>query len=135
MTEPTRQGEYQARGDYHLQLDPDWSYTPLYKRKVELVDRFVTAQPGSSRLLDVGAGEGLLVERYRRRGYSTMGVDPHYSSELVQRASILSLPYDDGSFEAVLCLVAVPPRRMVRVGPRLTPQLGPLAVRVAVVCL
>jgi SAM-dependent methyltransferase len=101
---PSRNGEYQSRGDYHIDLDPDWSYAPLYRRKIVLVDRFITGLPQSTKILDVGAGEGLLVERYRKLSYPIHGVDSHYSSPLVERASILSLPFPDGTYDAILCL-------------------------------
>jgi SAM-dependent methyltransferase len=99
-----RDGEYRNRGDYHLDLDPDWSYTPLFRRKTAIVDRFVSKLPKQTRILDVGAGEGWLVERYRNQGYDVTGIDPNYGSELVQRGSILSLPHQDGSCEVILCL-------------------------------
>jgi SAM-dependent methyltransferase len=104
MEDTQRQGEYRSRGDYHRELDPDWSYAPVYRRKVELTDRFVARLEKGARLLDVGCGEGALVDRYRGRSIDAVGVDAYYQSEHVQKASLLALPFADGSFEGVLCL-------------------------------
>jgi len=62
------------------------------------------ALPNSARLLDVGAGEGALVERYRNQGWDIIGADSAYESPHVKRADLLSLPFDDSSFDTVLCL-------------------------------
>ena len=57
-----------------------------------------------ARVLDVGAGEGVLVEKYRAQGRNVVGVDANYESPSVKKASLASLPFEDGSFDAVLCL-------------------------------
>jgi SAM-dependent methyltransferase len=102
--ETTRAGEYAGRGDYHRHLDPHWSYAPIYERKVRWVDSVLETVPLDARILDVGAGEGALVERFRERGRDIVGVDSAYESDAVQKADLLSLPFDDGAFDAVLCL-------------------------------
>ena len=99
-----RFGEYESRGDYHRRLDANWSYAPIYRRKIALVDEFVARLPKKARVLDVGAGEGVLVDRYRARGCNITGVDAHYRSAHVKKASLASLPFEDGAFDAVLCL-------------------------------
>ena len=104
MSRTTRAGEYAGRGDYHRELDPDWSYAPIYRRKVRWVDAALEALPGDARLVDVGAGEGALVERYRAAGRNIIGVDSAYESAHVRKADLLTLPFDDASFDAVLCL-------------------------------
>lgn len=100
----TAAGEYAERGDYHRHLDPHWSYAPIYVRKLRWVDETIEKIPKSARILDVGAGEGALVERYRERGWNVLGVDWAYESEHVKRGQLLSLPFDSGSFDAALCL-------------------------------
>jgi SAM-dependent methyltransferase len=97
-------GEYGERGDYHRHLDPHWSYAPIYVRKLRWVDESLEKIPKTARILDVGAGEGALVERYRERGWDVLGVDSAYESALVRRADLLSLPFDSGAFDAALCL-------------------------------
>ena len=103
-TEAERAGDYEGRGDYHRELDPNWSYAPIYRRKLALVDNFLARLPQSARILDVGAGEGVLVETYRAQGRDIVGVDANYESASVRKADLASLPFDDGWFDAVLCL-------------------------------
>ena len=103
-SETSRSGEYAGRGDYHRHLDPHWSYAPIYERKVRWVDAMLQALPKEALLLDVGAGEGALVERYHDEGWNIVGVDSAYESPHVKRADLLCLPFDDGSFDTVLCL-------------------------------
>jgi len=104
MSQTTPAGEYVRRGDYHRELDPEWSYAPIYERKVRWIDSTLEALPIGARLLDVGAGEGALVERYRNRGRNIIGVDSAYESAHVSKADLLTLPFDDASFDAILCL-------------------------------
>ena len=100
----TATGEYAQRGDYHRHLDPHWSYAPIYIRKLRWVDEALEKIPKSAKILDVGAGEGALVERYRGRGRDILGVDSAYESPNVRRADLLSLPFDCGAFDTALCL-------------------------------
>jgi SAM-dependent methyltransferase len=102
-----RLGEYASRGDYHRHLDPKWPYYPLYIEKMRLVRRFLDTLPSTARVLDVGCGEGLLVEEYRQRGMQISGVDLHYESPAVLKADITQLPFQDGSFDVVLALDVV----------------------------
>ncbi len=105
MPEPiTAAGEYAERGDYHRHLDPHWSYAPIYLRKLRWVDEALLKVPKTAAILDVGAGEGALVERYRERGWNVVGVDSAYESAHVKRADLLTLPFDSGAFDAALCL-------------------------------
>jgi len=100
----TATGEYAQRGDYHRHLDPHWSYAPIYVRKLRWVDEALEKIPKTARILDVGAGEGALVERYRERGWDILGVDSAYESPSVRRADLLALPFDSGVFDVALCL-------------------------------
>jgi SAM-dependent methyltransferase len=97
-------GEYARRGEYHRHLDPHWSYAPIYERKLRWVDGAIEGIPKSARILDVGSGEGALVERYRSRGWDIAGVDAAYESELVTRADLLDLPFESSTFDAAFCL-------------------------------
>jgi ubiquinone/menaquinone biosynthesis C-methylase UbiE len=58
----------------------------------------------STKILDVGCGEGALVQEYHAKGYEIQGVDPNYESSLVQRGDATALDFRDESFEVVLCL-------------------------------
>ena len=96
--------DYAERGDYHRHLDPHWSYAPIYVRKVRWADEMIASLPRNARLLDVGAGEGALVERYREQGRDIVGVDSAYESAAVKKADLLALPFEDDAFDVVLLL-------------------------------
>ena len=57
-----RRGEYAARGDYHRTPDPSWDYYPTYLAKLTAVRRYLDALPATTRVLDAGCGEGVLVD-------------------------------------------------------------------------
>lgn len=98
-----RRGEYAARGDYHRTLDPSWDYYPTYLAKLDAVRRYLNALPSTSRVLDAGCGEGVLVEEYADR-LNIIGVDANYSSARVTHGSLMALPFPDASFDCALCL-------------------------------
>jgi SAM-dependent methyltransferase len=98
-----RRGEYAARGDYHREPDPSWDYYPTYLAKLAAVRRWLDALGGSTRVLDAGCGEGILVSEYANR-LAIEGVDPNYSSDHVRTGSVTALPYPDASFDRALCL-------------------------------
>jgi 2-polyprenyl-3-methyl-5-hydroxy-6-metoxy-1,4-benzoquinol methylase len=98
-----RGDEYALRGDYHRTPDENWEYAPTYAAKMRWVRAHLDRLPAGSRVLDVGCGEGVLVEEYASR-LAMDGVDPNYSSAHVRRGSVLDLPFDPGAFDAVLCL-------------------------------
>jgi len=98
-----RRGEYAARGDYHKHLDPTWDYYPTYIAKLAFVRRYLDPLPPTTRVLDAGCGEGVLVDEYASR-LAIVGVDANYSSERVRLGSITSLPFEDGAFDRALCL-------------------------------
>lgn len=106
MTDKTeyRAWEYATKGDYHKNLDPNWSYTPTYLRKMKYISRFIDNLPKEAKILDAGCGEGVLVEEYKQKGYSIEGIDLNYESEYVRRGNILELPYSENTFDVVLCL-------------------------------
>jgi SAM-dependent methyltransferase len=96
-------GEYAIRGDYHREPSPDWEFYPTYLAKLAFVRQYLSTLAPSTRVLDAGCGEGVLVEEHRNR-LAIEGVDPNYSSECVQRGSVTSLPYDAATFDRALCL-------------------------------
>ena len=98
-----RGGEYAARGDYHRTPDPSWDYYPTYLAKLAFVRRYLDALPASTRVLDAGCGEGILVEEYAGR-LAVTGVDANYSSARVMHGSLTALPFPDGTFDRALCL-------------------------------
>ena len=101
--ELVRGGEYAARGDYHRTLDPSWDYYPTYLAKMAAVRAYLDALPATTRVLDAGCGEGVLVDEYAAR-LRISGLDAHYSSARVTAGSLTALPFPDGSFDRALCL-------------------------------
>jgi SAM-dependent methyltransferase len=100
---PRRSGEYATRGDYHATPDPGWDFYPTYLAKLEYVRRYLDGLPPGTPVLDAGCGEGVLVTEYGGR-LAIEGVDEHYASDRVHRASLTALPYPDATFARVLCL-------------------------------
>jgi SAM-dependent methyltransferase len=98
-----RRGEYAARGDYHRTPDPTWDYYPTYVAKLAAVRRYLDALPSSTRVLDAGCGEGVIVDEYAAR-LDITGLDANYASERVRQGSLTALPFPDGSFDRALCL-------------------------------
>jgi len=98
-----RRGEYAARGDYHRAPDPGWDYYPTYIAKLEAVRAYLDALPASSRVLDAGCGEGVLVSEYAGR-LDITGIDANYASDRVTNGSLTALPYPDAAFDCALCL-------------------------------
>ena len=96
--------EYEEKGDYHRNLDPNWSYTPTYLRKLDFVYNQIQKLGHAARILDAGCGEGVLVEEFRLQGFQIEGIDLNYESEMVQRGSVLDMPYREASFDTVLLL-------------------------------
>ena len=97
--------DYAHRGDYHQRLDPHWAYTPTYLRKMKYVRCYLDGLNNNVRILDVGCGEGVLVEEYRSKGFKIEGLDLNYSSPCVRRGSVLEMSfYEEERFTAVLML-------------------------------
>lgn len=100
-----RAWEYARVGDYHKNLDPNWSYTPTYLKKMNYIRKFLDSLPKESKILDAGCGEGVLVEEYRNKGYEIEGIDLNYESQYVRRGDILDMTiYKDNTFDVVLML-------------------------------
>lgn len=97
--------EYARAGDYHRHLDPSWSYTPTYLKKMRYVHCFLAALAKDEPILDAGCGEGVLVEELLAQGYRIEGIDLNYASPYVKQGNILDMPfYEDGRFGVVLLL-------------------------------
>ena len=100
-----RKGEYSRNGDFHKNLDPNWSYYPVYVNKVRLIDELLKKNKVSNgRILDLGCGEGVLVEKYAKEGWNIKGIDKNYASPLVQEGDLTDIPFDDNSIDTMLCL-------------------------------
>ncbi len=102
MTCPT--GEYARRGPYHGDLDPHWSYAPVYRRKMRVIRELLDGFGPRDAILDAGCGEGVLVEEYRARGCRIYEVDRDFASGAVLRGDVLELPFASACFDMVLML-------------------------------
>ena len=96
--------EYASKGDYHKDLDPNWTYLPTYLKKMQYVRTFLDALSAEAEILDAGCGEGVLVEEYAIKGYHIKGIDLNYASDFVIQADVLNIPFSDKSFDVVLLL-------------------------------
>ncbi|MBA7620880.1 Ubiquinone biosynthesis O-methyltransferase [subsurface metagenome] len=96
--------EYAERGEYHRHLDPNWSYYPTYLAKMKFIKDYLQKIPKKSKVLDLGCGEGVLVEEFRNLGYDIIGLDQNYSSEFVLRGDIRKTPFPDKNLDVILCL-------------------------------
>ncbi len=104
-TSVVRKGEYSRQGEFHRNLDPNWSYYPIYINKVEAIDGLLRKYGcNHGKILDAGCGEGVLVEKYAAQGWDITGVDKNYASEFVQEGSITEMPFADDRFDTLLCL-------------------------------
>lgn len=97
-----RSGEYKQKGDYHLKLDKNWPYYPIYILKREWVEKQLSKLNG--KIVDLGCGEGVLINQYRKQGYEIEGIDLNYSSKEVKKGDIANLPYKDSSVDVCLLL-------------------------------
>jgi len=95
---------YASHGDYHRNLDLNWSYAPTYLSKMRVIQKYLRDRGKGSKILDAGCGEGVLVEEFRNIGYKIEGIDLNYESEYVRLGDLRDLPYDDNSFDIVLLL-------------------------------
>ena len=100
-------GEYRTRGEYHKHLDKKWKAYPIYILKMEYIRKYLDKVSKSLKIADLGCGEGVLVEEYKKKGYDIIGVDYNYSSEYVVRGDITKLKFKNDSFDLVLALDVV----------------------------
>ncbi|MFH1132504.1 MAG: methyltransferase domain-containing protein, partial [Pseudomonadota bacterium] len=97
-------GEYANAGEYHRELSERWPYYPVYVEKMKFVRRYLDRVQKSSEIVDLGCGEGLLVEEYRAKGYRIQGLDANYSSEYVKQGDLTQMGFNDGTFDLALVL-------------------------------
>lgn len=95
---------YAELGDYHRNLDLNWSYAPTYLVKRKAVRSFMGNADKVELTLDVGCGEGVVVEEFRSKGYHIKGIDANYSSVDVVQGNVLSMPFKDCEVGTILFL-------------------------------
>lgn len=102
---PILKEEYARQGEFHRNLDPNWSYYPIYLNKVALIDDVLKRyQCDQGTILDAGCGEGVLVEKYAAQGWRITGVDKNYASSYVKEGSITDIPFADNSMDTIMAL-------------------------------
>ena len=85
------------------EIGREW-YLLIFRKKLKIVKEFLDKECKGKRILDVGCGEGILVEEYRKKGYDIEGVDPNYESDFVKIGEVTDLEYEDNSFDVILLL-------------------------------
>ena len=95
---------YLEKGDYHKNLDLNWSYAPTYLQKVKLVRQFIDSLPLNFKILDLGCGEGVFINEFLQKGRDIQGLDLNYENEFVRRGNLLELPYEASTFDVVMLL-------------------------------
>ena len=96
-------GEYEIKGDYHKKLDKNWKYLPIYLEKMNIINR-ILVRFKNAKILDAGCGEGVLVDKYRKKGFNILGLDLNYSSKHIKKGNIKKMPFKNQEFDLVLCL-------------------------------
>jgi predicted SAM-dependent methyltransferase len=99
-----RFGEYAHRGDYHINPEKDWPYLPVYLEKMSLARGFLNTCRPDDIIYDMGCGEGVLVNEYRKAGYQIRGMDLNYSSEFIIQRDFLESGIPDNSVDIIICL-------------------------------
>jgi ubiquinone/menaquinone biosynthesis C-methylase UbiE len=93
-----------------------WLYRLVYRKRLRMALDLLGTQR-RERLLEIGYGSGILLPELARRAKRLDGIDMHEEVALVttmleamevkanlRSGDILSLPYPDGMFQAVVCL-------------------------------
>jgi len=100
--------EYKASGAYHAELRLAREWLPRYYRRYHIVEVILSKYfPKHARIVDIGSGEGVFIQRLLKQGYTRVsGVDPYapFISKQMVRGSIFALPFSEAIFDAVICL-------------------------------
>lgn len=99
-----RQDEYLTKGDYHKNPEKNWRFYPVYVEKMKLVERFIESRGINKKILDLGCGEGVLVEKLRNKKFDIFGIDLNYESDFVIKRDVINTGFPDSAFDIVLCL-------------------------------
>lgn len=97
-------GEYLTKGDYHKNLDKNWSFYPVYVEKMKMVKKLLAKEGKGKKILDLGCGEGVLVEEMAKEGYDIIGLDANYESAKVLKRNVIHTGLGENSFDVALCL-------------------------------
>ncbi|MCA9295739.1 MAG: class I SAM-dependent methyltransferase [Phycisphaerales bacterium] len=91
-----------------LQFSHVQNFTVYMERVVECVRRLGEAHAGPLRVLDIPAGEGLVVDALRGFSHEVIGADINSAREEFVHANMDDvLPFEDADFDVVICLEGI----------------------------
>lgn len=101
--------DYRISGEHLKEINPNWtfekwSYRHTFVAKMKYIDKLLSKVSKSARIFDAGSGQGVLVNKYREKGYDIMGMDIKYESKYVKKGNILDTKFKEGSFDYILNL-------------------------------
>jgi predicted SAM-dependent methyltransferase len=99
-----RAGEYSQRGDYHIHLDAKWPYLPVYLEKLRYVREYLEREGKEAKIVDLGCGEGVVVNEHRQKGFDIVGMDLDYTADYILNGNLLETGFEDGSYDIVMVL-------------------------------
>jgi 2-polyprenyl-3-methyl-5-hydroxy-6-metoxy-1,4-benzoquinol methylase len=98
-----RKGIYKQKGDYHKQLDKNWCCYHLHVEKTRILKNIIKQIPKNKKILDLGCGDGELVEYFAKKGWSIGGLDLNYASNYVKLGDALNTKFRARSFDVIVC--------------------------------
>ena len=96
-------------GEHLKKINPQWtfrtwSYRHTFVAKMKYIIKTLGKMPKTTKILDAGCGQGLLVDYFRKQGYDITGIDACYGSEYVKKGDLLQNDLPDNTFDLILCL-------------------------------
>ncbi|MBS3169559.1 class I SAM-dependent methyltransferase [Candidatus Woesearchaeota archaeon] len=96
-------------GEHLKKINPQWtyqrwSYRHTFAAKMKYVTKLLQKTAKTSKILDAGCGQGLLVQHFQQQGYNITGIDAFYGSEYVQKGDLLQNDFPNNQFDLILCL-------------------------------
>ena len=104
MSRKVMTGEYEEKREYHRNLDKRWKYYPVYVEKVNFINKYFSNVSKKDQIVDLGCGEGVIVQKYREKGYDIIGLDYNFSSKDVVKGDLTKTKFEDNFFDLVICL-------------------------------
>jgi 2-polyprenyl-3-methyl-5-hydroxy-6-metoxy-1,4-benzoquinol methylase len=98
-----RKGIYKQKGDYHKHLDKNWCCYHLHNAKIKILTNIIKQIPKDKKILDLGCGEGELVENFAKKGWKISGLDLNYSSKYVKLGNAIDTKFKANSFDIIIC--------------------------------
>jgi len=101
--------KWAINGEHLKKINPawtfeKWSYRHTFIAKMRYIEKFLLEQDKKLKILDVGCGQGLLVNHFHELGYDIKGIDKEYSSKLVMKQDIFKTKIKNNSYDLILCL-------------------------------